>query len=48
MKEKHNNISLKKISKNLLLGGSFFLLIKGLIWLVIFFAAALGFTDLMN
>jgi hypothetical protein len=32
----------KKIFKNLLVGGFYFFLIKGLIWLVIIGAAALG------
>tara|TARA_Y200000002_G_C22386065_1_gene539373 strand:- start:140 stop:259 length:120 start_codon:yes stop_codon:yes gene_type:complete len=32
----------KKILKNLALGGFYFFLIKGLIWLVIIGAAALG------
>ncbi len=33
---------LKKSYKNLLIGGFYFFLIKGLIWLVIIVAAALG------
>jgi hypothetical protein len=32
----------KKLFKNLLVGGFYFFLIKGLIWLVIIGAAALG------
>jgi len=32
----------KKLFKNLLIGGFYFFLIKGLIWLVIIGAAALG------
>ena len=32
----------KKIYKNLLFGGFYFFLIKGLVWLVIIGAAALG------
>jgi hypothetical protein len=32
----------KKLFKNLLVGGFYFFLIKGLIWLVIIVAAALG------
>jgi len=32
----------KKIYKNLLMGGFYFFLIKGLIWLVLIVAAALG------
>ncbi len=33
---------LKKIYKNLLVGGFYFFLIKGLIWLVLIVATALG------
>ncbi len=32
----------KKIFKNLLMGGFYFFLIKGLIWLLVILAAALG------
>ncbi len=32
----------KKIFKNLLMGGFYFFLIKGLIWLLVIVAAALG------
>ena len=32
----------KKLFKNLLVGGFYFFLIKGLIWLIIIVAAALG------
>ena len=32
----------KKIYKNLLMGGFYFFLIKGLIWLLVILAAALG------
>ncbi len=32
----------KKIYKNLLVGGFYFFLVKGLIWLVLIVAAALG------
>jgi len=48
VREKFKNTSLKKIIKNLFLGGSIFFLIKGLIWLAIFFAAAFGVTDLIS
>ena len=34
----------KKIYKNLLVGGFYFFLIKGLIWLVLIGAAALGLS----
>jgi len=35
----------KKLYKNLLVGGFYFFLIKGLIWLVLIAAAALGFGN---
>ena len=46
--KKDKKTSGKKIIKGLLVGGSVFFLIKGLIWAVIFFAAIFGITDLMN
>ena len=36
----------KKLFKNLLVGGFYFFLIKGLIWLVIIVAAALGIGEI--
>lgn len=36
----------KKIYKNLLVGGFYFFLIKGLIWLALIIAAALGIGNL--
>ena len=38
----------KKIYKNLLVGGFYFFLIKGLIWLVLIGAAALGLGIFFN
>ena len=38
----------KKIYKNLLVGGFYFFLIKGLIWLFIIGAAALGIGNFFN
>ena len=37
----------KKIYKNLLLGGFYFFLIKGLIWLVLIVAATLGIGNFL-
>jgi len=36
----------KKIYRNILIGGFYFFLIKGLIWLVIIAAAALGIGNI--
>ena len=43
--EKKNSLK-RKIKKNLFIGGFAFFFIKGLIWLFIFFLAALGLINI--
>ena len=47
-KSNSRSINLKKIVGKFFVGGSIFFLVKGIIWLVIFFAATFGITDLIK
>jgi len=46
MKKKNRNLLKYKIKKNLFIGGFTFFFIKGLVWLFIFFLAALGLINI--